>query len=90
MKDLRKICKFNFSIKITVRLINFDYYKFDMKTRQKNLLGIAGVIGLVFGVFMMVPLTIKANYILASLAALLVIAGIILLSIALGVLQQHV
>lgn len=55
-----------------------------MKRTTKNLLGVAGVISTVLGVFGIVPSFLREQMGLAMVSALFVIGGIILLAIAFG------
>ena len=55
-----------------------------MKKRSRNILGIAGVIGIVFGVMIAIPSYLKESYVIAACSSLLLIAGLILLAVAFG------
>ena len=55
-----------------------------MKLRAKNLLGIAGVIGVVLGIIYAIPSYLQEKYLIATLATILIVGGLILLAIAFG------
>ena len=55
-----------------------------MKKTQRNILAIAGVVGTVFGIVFAIPSTLQANYVVATLSAILIIAGLVILAIAFG------
>ena len=55
-----------------------------MKKIHKNILAIAGVVSAVFGVIFAIPSTLQANYLVATISALLIVAGLVLLAIAFG------
>ena len=55
-----------------------------MKKTQRTILAIAGVVGTVFGIVFAIPSTLQANYVVATLSAILIIAGLVILAIAFG------
>ncbi|HLD05385.1 MAG TPA: hypothetical protein VJG90_06715 [Candidatus Nanoarchaeia archaeon] len=55
-----------------------------MKTRQKTVLGVAGVIGMVVGIIGAIPALFQYNYNMAILSIILLIGGLVLLAVALG------
>lgn len=55
-----------------------------MKQTKKNILAATGVIGAVLGMFLLIPAMLKNQYFTASIAGVLIVAGLILLAIAFG------
>jgi len=55
-----------------------------MKKMHKNILTVAGVVSTVFGVVFAIPSTLQGNYGVATLSALLIVGGLVLLAIAFG------
>lgn len=55
-----------------------------MKKIHKNILAVAGVVSTVFGVVFAIPSTLQANYVVATLSALLIVAGLVIIAIAFG------
>ena len=55
-----------------------------MKKQTKNILAIAGIIGVVLGIIGAVPSFLQEKYGFAMGAAILIIGGLILLAIAFG------
>lgn len=53
-----------------------------LKTTTRYFLGVAGIMGSVGGIMIMIPSMLKENYVGASLAGALVMIGIILLAIS--------
>ena len=58
-----------------------------MKKKQKMILGIAGVISTLLGILFSVPGFLQGKYILAAIAMVFVIGGIILLAIAVNMIE---
>ncbi|MBN1385594.1 hypothetical protein JW968_01295 [Candidatus Woesearchaeota archaeon] len=55
-----------------------------MKLKQKTILGIAGVIGLVVGVMISIPFFIRGQEWIGTAGVLLSIIGLVLLAISFG------
>jgi len=55
-----------------------------MKKSQKNIVALAGVIGTVLGMVGAIPSFMKGSYIAATLSAMLIVLGLVLLAIAFG------
>ncbi len=55
-----------------------------MKKRMKYLLAVAGVIGSILGIVLLVPAFLKGNYVLATISTILLVAGLVLLAISFG------
>jgi len=55
-----------------------------MNKKTKNILAIAGVIAVVVGIVLAIPSFLKANYLVAILATILMIGGLVLLAVAFG------
>ncbi len=55
-----------------------------MRHRIKNMLAIAGIVGVVFGIVGIIPGFLKENYLLAIASTLIVMAGLISLAISFG------
>ena len=55
-----------------------------MKTRQKNLILIGGVMGIVLGITIIIPSMIKGNLLVSVLGGITLMAGFVLTAIAFG------
>lgn len=55
-----------------------------MKKTKRNILALAGVCGIVFGIALMITSATQTKYTLTALSAILVVGGLVLLAIAFG------
>ncbi len=55
-----------------------------MKITNKYMISMAGVIGAVLGMTILIPSILKENYLVSTLAGILMVIGFILLGVAFG------
>ena len=55
-----------------------------MKSTQKNILAVAGVISTILGIVGAIPSVLQEKYIIATVSAIFIVAGLIILAIAFG------
>ena len=55
-----------------------------MKKQTKNILVVAGVISTIMGIIGTIPSFLKEMYVIATVSAILIVAGLVLLAIAFG------
>ncbi|MBI3035700.1 hypothetical protein HYY71_05250 [Candidatus Woesearchaeota archaeon] len=55
-----------------------------MKKTTKNILAVAGVIGTILGIILLIPSFLQTNYIVSTISVVLIVAGLVMLAIAFG------